>query len=335
MLFSVGLPTGMEGLIYPLPFADIEQIVGLAKFAEKQGYHSVWGNDHMTTQHYVHAEFKTTPRFWEPLVTYSYIAANTSRLKFGTGLLVLPMRRDIVVTAKQIATLDHLSRGRLEIGIGVGAYREEFEALQPGVKVHRGDMVAEGVQALRVLFSENPSSFDGQYYKFKNVEFSPKPYQSRFPLYLGGNNINAIERTAKYGDGWIPAGIQHEHLVSGVKRLRELVAQEGRSMSEIQVGPQFICRIGRTREKAIADFRDSQMYKHLISLAQSTLKDQGKVSFEDVNLIGNADDIREKIGKAREAGATHMLGTLFAANSVADLEEQMQFFAEEIMKKGA
>lgn len=335
MLFSVGLPTGMEGLIYPLPFADIEQIVDLATFAERQGYHSVWGNDHMTTQHYVHAEFGRPPRFWEPLVTYSYIAARTTRLKFGTGLLILPMRRDIVVTAKQIATIDHLSRGRLEIGIGVGAYREEFEALQPGAKVHRGDMVAEGVQALRTLFEETPASFDGEYYRFKGVEFSPKPYQRRFPLYLGGNNANAIERAAKHGDGWIPAGIRHDHLAAGVTRLRELVEQEGRSMADIQVGPQFICRIGKTREKAIEEFRASQMHKHLVSLARTTLKDQGEATFEDINLIGNADDIREKVGRAKEAGATHMLGTLFAANSVADLRDQMQFFSEEIMKPAA
>src|SRR5207237_6242830 len=122
---SAGLPTGMEGLTFPIPFSDPENLVAIALAAEKLGYDSVWGNDHMTTQHYVRAEFPQPPRFWEPLVTYAYLASITKTLRFGTGLLVLPMRRDIVVMAKQIATLDHFSNGRVEIGVGIGAYREE------------------------------------------------------------------------------------------------------------------------------------------------------------------------------------------------------------------
>src|SRR3974390_1472478 len=168
-LFSVGFPTGMEGLTYPIPFSHPGDLGRIARHAESLSYHSVWGNDHMTTQHYVRAEFPVPPRFWEPLVTYAYLAAHTSTLRFGTGVLVLPMRRDIVVTAKQIATLDHLSNGRAEIGVGIGAYREEFEALHPDGKVHRGKMVEEGVKALRLLFSQREASLDGNYYKFKDV----------------------------------------------------------------------------------------------------------------------------------------------------------------------
>src|ERR1700758_783920 len=187
-LFSVGFPTGMEGLTYPIPFSNPEDLVRVARHAESLGYHSVWGNDHMSTQHYGRAEFPVPPRFWEPLVTYAYLAAHTSTLRFGTGVLVLPMRRDIVVTAKQIATLDHLSNGRVEIGVGIGAYREEFEALNPDVQVHRGEMVEEGVKALRLLFSERDVSFEGKYYKFKDVELFPKPLQKDLPIYFGGNN---------------------------------------------------------------------------------------------------------------------------------------------------
>ena len=151
MRVSVGLPTGMEGLTYPIPFSDPEAVIRIARHAETLGYHSVWGNDHMTTQHYVRAEFPTPPRFWEPLIVYSFVASETTTLRFGTGILVLPMRRDIVVTAKQIATLDHFSGGRLEIGVGIGAYREEFEALQPDSKTARGRIVDEGLEALGIL----------------------------------------------------------------------------------------------------------------------------------------------------------------------------------------
>lgn len=334
MLYSVGLPTGMEGLIYPLPFADIHQLVEIAKRAEALGYHSVWGNDHMTTQHYVSEEFHAPPRFYEPLVTFAYLAAVTTRLNFGTGLLVLPMRRDIVVAAKQIATIDHLSSGRLQIGIGVGAYREEFEALHPGLKAHRGEMVAEGIQAMQKLFAEPRASFEGKYYRYREVEFFPKPYQERLPILLGGNNLNAVERAAAFGDGWIPAGIRLDQLRAGAKRLTELVEAGGRSIAELQIGPQYICRIERTREEALRQFRTSQMFKHLVSLASSTLKDQGDATFEEINLIGSAEDIVEKITRTKKAGATHLLGTLFAAHSVQDLMEQMEMFSQAIGKAG-
>ena len=134
VLFSVGFPTAMEGLTYPIPFSDPSDLVRIARHAEALGYHSVWGNDHMTTQHYVRAEFPAPPRFWEPLVTYSFLAAHTKTLKFGTGVLVLPMRRDIVVTAKQIATLDHLSNGRVEIGVGMALIAKSSKRSIPKVR---------------------------------------------------------------------------------------------------------------------------------------------------------------------------------------------------------
>ena len=192
MRVSAGLPTGMEGLTYPIPFSDPENVIRIAQAAEKFGYDSVWGNDHMTTQNYVRAEFPVPPRFWEPLITYAFVLSETKTIKVGTGVIVLPMRHDIVVLAKQIATLDHFGKGRVEIGLGIGAYREEFKALQPDAKMDRGDIVDEGLQALNLLFKERVASFDGKYYKFRDVELYPKPLQKHIPIYVGGNNPNNI-----------------------------------------------------------------------------------------------------------------------------------------------
>lgn len=332
-LFSVGFPTGMEGLTYPIPFSDPQDLVRIAQHAEALGYHSVWGNDHMTTQHYVRAEFPVPPRFWEPLVTYAYLAAHTKTLRFGTGVLVLPMRRDIVVTAKQIATVDHLSNGRLEIGVGIGAYREEFEALNPDGKVHRGDMVSEGVDALRLLFSDREASFDGKYYKFKDVELFPKPKQARLPIYFGGNNPAHLQRTAASGDGWIPAAMPQPTLRRMVTELKAMTEQAGRNFSELQIAPQYIVHVGRDQEKAVERFRQSQMYKHLQSLKKSTLKAQASVNPEDINLVGSVETVVERASALREAGVTHFLGLFFAANSIPELLDQMQIFAEEVRPK--
>ena len=333
LIFSVGFPTGMEGLTYPIPFSDPETLVKIAQHAEALGYHSVWGNDHMTTQHYVRDEFPVPPRFWEPLVTYSFLAAHTTKLRFGTGVLVLPMRRDIVVTAKQIATLDHLSNGRVEIGVGVGAYREEFEALNPEGHVHRGDMVEEGVRALQLLFSEREASFDGKYYKFKDVELFPKPKQARLPIYFGGNNPAHLRRTAECADGWIPAGLPVETLRRMVGELKQMTEVAGRKFSDLQIAPQYVVHLGRDQDKAVARYRESQMFKHFESLKKSTLKGQASIKSEDINLVGSIETVIERAQAFREAGVTHFLGLFFAANSVPELMDQMQMFAEEVRPK--
>jgi len=331
MRFSAGLPTGMEGLTYPIPFSDPEAVIRIAQHAEKLDYHSVWGNDHMTTQNYVRAEFETPPRFWEPLVTYSFVAAETTTLRFGTGILVLPMRRDIVVVAKQLATLDHFSGGRLEIGVGIGAYREEFLALQPGAKLPRGKILDEGIPALQALLRERVASFDGEYFSYRDVELYPKPKQDHVPFYIGGNNANNLRRTAKWGDGWLPAAVHLDQMRKDVATLRELTEAEGRDFSRIEVAPQYIVHMGKTREAALERFNQTQMCAHLTSLRQSTLKDQGALAHEDINLIGTAEDVIERANLLGEAGVTHLLGLYFAANDITELLDQMQIFAEDVV----
>jgi alkanesulfonate monooxygenase SsuD/methylene tetrahydromethanopterin reductase-like flavin-dependent oxidoreductase (luciferase family) len=131
MKFSVCLPTGFEGVMYPVPFVAPEDFVRLAIACERLGYHSVWGNDHITTQRYVRDLFPgTPPSFYDVMTVLSFCAAATKTIKVGTALAILPMR-DPFWLAKQAATLDQLSGGRLILGLGIGAYREEFRAWAP------------------------------------------------------------------------------------------------------------------------------------------------------------------------------------------------------------
>src|SRR5690606_12546577 len=140
--FGLGVPTGTEGMMYPVPYADIEQAVELSIAADRMGFDSVWGNAHVSTQRYVRDESDDPPRFYDPLSYLTYVAARTTRVKLGTAVLVLPFRHPVVV-AKQIATIDQLSGGRVILGVGIGAYREEFEAMWPGRTLHRGDFARE------------------------------------------------------------------------------------------------------------------------------------------------------------------------------------------------
>jgi probable F420-dependent oxidoreductase len=323
----------MEGLMYPVPFATAGQVVEIARYAEELGYHSVWGNDHMVTQSYVREEFGHSPNYWEVLVTLAVIASQTKTVRLATGVLVPAMRRDIVVTAKQVATLDHFSHGRLILGVGVGAYREEFEAVHPNFKAHRGSMLEEAIQALQVLFTERQASWDGRYYQYNNVEMYPKPLQDPFPIYIGGNNPNAIERAAKYGQGWMGAGMPPEQMEKAIRRLRSLAEEAGRDPETIEMAPQFVVCIDDSSKAAGERYRGSQMYKHLVSLSGTSLKDQVSkgVTFEEMDLIGTADEIIEKVRRYELAGVEHVCGILFPANSVAELKEQIHQFAEGVM----
>jgi probable F420-dependent oxidoreductase len=321
----------MEGMMYPVPFATPDDLVRIAQHAERLGYQAVWGNDHMTTQRYVRQAFAQPPQFWEPLITYAYLAAETTSLKFGTGVLVTPMRRDIVVIAKQAATLDHFSRGRLLLGFGVGAYREEFEALHPAWQVRRGRLEAESIQALKHLFENRVASWHGEYFHFEDVEMYPKPLQSPLPIYVGGNHPHAYRRAALYGQGWLPAAMPVEQVRSHVAQFKALVAAQGRVWEEMDVALQLVTYVGATHEQAVARFRRSQMYHHLLSLSGSTLKRQGAARHEDTNLIGTAAEVIAKIERFRAAGVKHLCGTYFCADTVAELLDQMQAFAEAVM----
>ena len=285
--FGVSLPTCKEGLNLPLPFASIQQTVQLIIDAEQLGYDSAWGNDHITAPTYVRRDYADPPNFYEPLIVFAAAAQATSRIRLGTAVLVLPMREPVYL-AKQLATLDQLSRGRVIAGVGAGAYREEFEALHPNLaSVRRSELVDEGIAALRALFSERTASFSGKHIAFRNIELSPKPAQVPLPIYVGGNSRAVVERAARLGDGWIAASTTAAALRDGVSQLQELAAQHGRDPATIDIAPQFICTIARTEAEALRRFRESRLYVHLQSLSGSTLRDTGVEGLEQRNLIGS------------------------------------------------
>ena len=113
--FGIGIPTGTEGLMYPIPFAQARDNILLSEKAEEFGFDSVWGNDHVSTQHYVRKEFSRPPNYYAPLIVLAAIAENTRKIKVATALLVVPFRHPVNI-AKELVTLDHLTQGRILIG---------------------------------------------------------------------------------------------------------------------------------------------------------------------------------------------------------------------------
>lgn len=316
--------------MYPVPYADIEAAVGLAVAADHLGYDSVWGNDHVSTQAYVRGEFDDPPNFYDPLGYLAFVAARTTRVRLGTGVLVLPFRHPVPV-AKQIATLDQLSGGRVILGVGIGAYREEFESMWRGQTLHRGDFARESLESLATLFGDRRSNYDGDYIAFSDVESYPKPIQQPLPILSGGNAPGSKVRAGQLCHGWIPACLTVDEMAAGITEIEAAADAVGRELpADFDVAPQVGIAIGATHEEALAKFERSQLHAHTKSLSNSTLKGrQGGI--EERNLIGTADEIAERIQAYDEVGVTTMSALIFACHDVAETLEDMEAFATQVI----
>jgi probable F420-dependent oxidoreductase len=331
--FGVGIPTGTDGLMSPIPFAKARDNIRISQAAEKFGFDSVWGNDHVSTQHYVRDKFKSPPNYYAPLITLAAIAENTTTLKVATALLVVPFRHPAII-AKELATLDQLTGGRILIGVGIGAYREEFEAMsgEQAQKVNRGRLIDESLTIIQKIFQEDVVTYKGEYFDIHKLQSYPKPVQTPFPFYIGGNSPQGRERTARFGTGWLPAALTAGEIKTAVDEIQFHCAKLGRKSAGIDIAPQMVVSVGRTREEAEKKYKQSQLYHHLESLKKSTLKNQDTSAFAERNLIGTPADILEQIGRFMAAGVTTFSALLFAVNTVEEKIEAMQYFAEEVIR---
>jgi probable F420-dependent oxidoreductase len=323
--FGVSIPTGREGLMVPSSFASKGTLIDAGVLAEELGFHSVWGNDHITVQEYI-KPISPKPAFYSPLITMAALASVTEGIKLGTGIFVLPWRTpSMVICAKQIATLDVLSGGRLLLGVGTGAYREESQALGIDDNLRR---MHEGVEALRNLFNTDPSSYYGNHVRFEEVEFYPKPLQKPFPLYLGRHltHDRVLRWIAAYAQGWIP-GLYPEQFAESIPRLKGFLKEYGRSIEDIDIVREISLRYSETRGKALEEYLKTPAQAHMRSLSKE------KVDFQEeskYSLIGTTRDIIEGIESYVEVGVDHFMFN-FAVRAEKDLFEGMERFAEEIM----
>lgn len=331
--FGLGIPTGTEGLMYPVPFAQARDNIRLSIRAEELGYDSVWGNDHISTQKYVDAEFDRPPNYYAPLLILAAIAENTTKLKVATALLVVPFRHPANI-AKELATLDLLCQGRLITGVGIGAYREEFSAMNGSraSSIHRGRYLDETLGVLTRIFNEDKVTHHGEYFDIQNLQSYPKPLQDPFPFYIGGNSPEGRRRTAEYGMGWLPAVLTPDEIAAGVDEIKGHCEKFDRDYTQLDIAPQLSISIGKTHDDAVENFKNSQLFKHMESLKKSTLKDQDTSLVSQRNLVGGPDELAEQIQKYIDSGVTTFSALLFAVNTIEEMLDSMQFFSEEVMQ---
>ena len=329
MKFSIQLPTCTEGLVNPVPFVNPEAFIHMAEEAERLGYDAVWGNDHITPAAYARQKWPEPPNFYEVLVTLATVGARTTRIRLGTAVLVLPLR-DPVLLAKQVSTLDRFTNGRVILGTGIGAYREEFDAQWPRRKAERrGDLLDESLEALQYLFREVDATYEGRHIAFSNIAMRPKPVQDPLPIFVGGHNEAMIGRAARLGQGWLPGWRPFEQIVERVALLRRLTEEAGRPARAVEACSQFTLCIGKTLEEARARYRKTGMVQHRVSLAH-TGRDPALA--ETHNLIGSPASILEQVAFLDRAGIDHVCALQFPSDTGTEMLEQIQWLAEEVMK---
>ena len=216
------------GFVVPnnLGVENPHEVVELGVYAEELGFDSIWVNHHVLHVGYVKDRLGQRP-YQDALVTLTWLATNTSKVKLGTSVLVMPYLHPMSL-AKQLATLDQLSGGRLIVGLGAGSLPEENAAL--GVPYEsRGRYCNEFIQVLRLLWTEDEPSFDGEFFSFQSVGASPKPLQDPHPLIVvGGNRPAALKRVAQFGDGWHPMNVAPDGVQRRMASLKEQTAEVGR-----------------------------------------------------------------------------------------------------------
>ena len=171
----------------------------------------------------------------DPLITIAHLTAVTARVRFGTNILLAALRRPLVL-AKMAATIDVLSGGRLDIGVGIGWQREEYEAAGL-VYERRGRLLDHTIDVCQTLWRNQVASYDAEGVQFANVHQMPKPLQpGGVPIWVSGTvNPRAMSRLARFGTGWIPWGDDAADIVGGIERMRATVAELGRDPADIQV----------------------------------------------------------------------------------------------------
>jgi len=276
---GIGIGIGFTG--WPFGEANPEGFWRAVDLAEDLDIDSLWLSDRVVSE----------ALSLEPVVALSCVAARTRKMKFGTSVMALPLRNPTVL-AKELATLDFLSGGRLLLAVGLG--RDDDTELQ-ACGIHRSERAGrteEMVHLLRALWSENGVSAEGKYYRFQDATIAPKPAQAAPPIWVGGRSGPAFRRTARLADGWLGSQMTPEEVGKGIARIRGYATDYGRRIDQDHFGVLFNYCFAEDPAKAA---RLARPY---------ALRNRTDVDFADTSALGTAGDITDAIQRFIDAGAS-------------------------------
>lgn len=290
MRFGIALPHFSQ-------LASRDAVLQIGREAEALGYDSIWTTDHVLMSSDQREPYGT---ILEATVTLAYLAAITERARLGTSVIVLT-QREPVLAAKQAATLDVLSNGRLILGVGAGWNEREFGYL--GASFHdRGRRLDEYIRVLRALWSTPEASFEGEFVRFSDVSFRPPTVQPGGPpIWVGGSSRAALRRAATLCDGWHAVGTGVDDFAASMAKIRELAG--GRSVTG---SVRLRAAVGR----ALPEQRNAQ----------------GRTQ---ASLVGTPQEIVDRVQAYAAAGASE-LDLYFGADDLAAILTDMRRFADEV-----
>ncbi|OBF72763.1 LLM class F420-dependent oxidoreductase [Mycobacterium sp. 852002-51613_SCH5001154] len=183
--------------------AFIDDLARIAEAADRLGYHHLTCSEHIALP--AAETHRRGTRYWDPLATFGYLAARTSRIRFATNVLVLGYHHPLEI-AKRYGTLDKVSGGRLILGVGVGSLKEEFELIGAPFD-DRGPRGDDALKALRASLSVPEPAYHGEFYSFGGMVVDPCAVQDRVPIWIGGRTLRSLRRAANLADGWAPFNV--------------------------------------------------------------------------------------------------------------------------------
>lgn len=323
------------------PLASPESIIRVAKESEALKFDSIWVHDHLTWTQEIHRTHISSgseealksndhPDFYEAMTTLAYLSGIVTKARLGMACLVVPCRNP-VYAAKQVASLDVMCGGRLDLGVGIGSpatiHSREYEVVGVNRRV-RGKICDDYIRAMKSIWTTDPSTYEGEFVSFADAEIYPKPLQKPHPpLWVGGWTEAAMKRTARLGDGWLPAWLRPSDIGDRFQQVREMATGLGRDPDKIHLGIEVYVSIDRdakrAQENAMGTFQASR----------GTYEREMTIEFlQDVSLIGSPEQIRDQVQAYGAAGVSHFEAK-FIYSDLDRLSEMMQLFSQEVLEK--
>jgi probable F420-dependent oxidoreductase len=294
------------GVASPHIFADDKvDMVLVRQFvrkAENLGFASLWTQERVTGR----------PTVLDPLTFMSHIAALTTKPRIGVSVFVLT-RHNPVHLAKQLASIDQMSGGRLVVGVGLGSNPEDMRiyGLDPERRVRR---FTEQVDVIKALWTQTPVRYSGDFYKLDDVNIEPKPIQKPHPpLWFGANAEPAIRRAVRYADGWTGAGSSpRDTFTERIKQVRGMLAEEGRDCKDFPISKRVYLAVDDDENRALKRLKEWCGYYY----GDADLP-------EKVAVWGSPAKVQEQLAEWSEAGVDE-----FILNPVFDMEAHLESLAK-------
>lgn len=302
MAVRIGIGLGLGGF----PFASIGEFRRWVEQCEDSAIDSIWQSDRVVSR---------DPAL-EPLTLLSVVAGATRRLKLGTNAIVLPFH-DPITFARQCATLDHLSEGRLLPTVAVGRDDAPEWAATGRSPKGRGEWVDEALEVVTRLWTGEGACFEGQHFRLREASIAPRPKQSPLPLWIGGASPGAIRRTVRFGHGWLAPLQAPEEAAATVKAIRAESARMGRAIPDDHYGATFLFRMGPQAAHFPSPFA---------RIGDPALR----ARYERAMAQGDARAVLDRIRAFRAGGITKLIAIPLARDAT-EMREQSRLLAEEVI----